>query len=122
MVLTYNTMKTILGFFCSFFLMNIAFSQKLYLTDHPIYLDVINQYIQVYSKKDSSILTNKGDQDKNYIKVFDLTPRGSMKFIFHDTSSKIIVFGHYKEALKLSKPKGYTREGPRVRTKQGGIS
>jgi hypothetical protein len=106
----------------SFFIMTSIFSQKKYLTERPVYFDVIKQYIFVFSKQDSAIRTNYGDQDTAFIKVFDLTSKGAMKFIFRDTSTNIIVKGQYKEAMKLSKPKDYSRDGARVRTSKDGIA
>lgn len=63
-------MKTIiLSFSFLFMLCADSTSQKIYLTDHPIYLDIIKQYIYVFSIPDSSIRTNYGDQSKEYIKI-----------------------------------------------------
>lgn len=99
-----------------------AISQKKYFTEHPVYFDIIKQYVFVFSQKDSSIRTNKGDQNTAYIKVFDMTPKGKMKFIFYDTSLNAIIKGQYIEAQKLSLPTKFTRVGDRVRTGNNGIS
>lgn len=109
-------------FFSSFiFITNIS-GQKMYLTEHPVYLDVIKQYIFVFSKQDSSIRTNRGDQNTQYIKVFKLTSKGAMQFVFNDTSSHNTVKGQYTGATKFSKPKGYIRDGVRIGTSEGGIA
>ncbi len=100
----------------------LIFSQNMYLTEHPVYLDITKQYIYVFCKKDSSIRTNYGDQDTTLIKVFELTPKGALKFIFKDTTSNIVIKGQYKEAPKLSTPQDYSRNGTRVRTKSNTIA
>lgn len=99
-----------------------ACGQKIYLADHPVYLDISKQYINTYDAGDSSIRTESGDQDTAYIKVFDFTPNGKMRFIWHDTVSRVIVSGQYEVARKLSAPHGFVRDKYRVVTSPGGTS
>lgn len=44
-----------------------------------------------------------------------------MSFVFNDKYSNAIVKGQYQKAIKLSKPKGYFRDGVRVKTGKHGI-
>lgn len=98
-----------------------ASSQTQYFTSRPIYCDLLKEYIYVHSPKDSSIITNRGDKDSHYFKVFNLTPKGAFYFVLLDTVTQMMVKGQYRAASQLSKPFNYKRDGLRVITWDSGI-
>jgi hypothetical protein len=60
--------------------------------------------------------------DIRYVKVFNITPRGSFQFIVLDTATQTIIKGQYKAPDKMSKPFNYKRDGIRVVTWDNGIA
>ena len=103
--------KIIILIVMTFLSFNKLIGQKVYFTKHPIYLDLINEYIYVFDKKDSSIITNYGDWPTSLIKIFNITYKGKMSFIYKDTALKCITIGQYKATTKLSNPDGKSYNG-----------
>src|SRR5450432_1653652 len=77
-----------------------ATCQKEYLK-HPIYLDFNKQYIQVFDKKDSSVITNLSSDSSKLIRIFDFAKEGTLKFYLLDKNFRRKVEGEYLKSLPL---------------------
>jgi hypothetical protein len=90
----------IIGVFLCLLIIGKVYSQMKPLK-YPILIDVNNQYIRLYSKKDSSVYTNMGNDSSKLIKVFKLNQLGRLHFIILNNLGHIRKKGQYIESLAL---------------------
>ncbi|WP_143709116.1 hypothetical protein [[Flexibacter] sp. ATCC 35208] len=77
-----------------------GYSQRVYLK-YALFLDINRQYIQIFNKQDSSVITDRSTDSSRLIKVFDMSEKGQLKFLLWDNSFKKKMEGEYLESSKL---------------------
>jgi hypothetical protein len=83
--------------------------QSIYLK-YPVLLDVNQQYIEVFNKKDSSVVTNLPVDSSKAIRVYNFNKLGRLDFIILDNSHRIMMKGHYIESIALLSDYVYVRK------------